>query len=148
VWQDISDIDQTIRNESKTLVPERGSEGSNVIREFEQSEVDTAAANGAPHLKRLGFNRTGLYVEDAIPQNGAPYTEGPTLPPNPSDGTYHRLTYAGLSKDVPARLYRFSSTKSRWVYLETDRREQFNNQKAVLEDYLLSPTRKPANEIK
>lgn len=147
VYQDLSAIDHAIRNESKTTVPERGSEGSNTFREFEPEEVAQAAAEGV-HLNKFGFNRTGLYVEDAIPQNGAPYTEGTTFPASPVNGDYHRLTYEGLSQDVPPRLYRYSTTKARWVYLETDRRMQYNNQKANLEEYLLSPTRKPAKEIK
>lgn len=148
LWQDISEIDQTIKNDANTGVPERGSEGSNTIREFSPEEIDQAAAEGVPHLSRMNFNRTGLYVEDAMPQNGAPFTEGPTFPTTVSDGIYHRLTYEGLSKDVPARLYRYSTTKARWVYLETDRRAQYNNQKATLEEYLQSPNRKAAKDIK
>ena len=147
-WQDISDITHTIKNEALTAVPERGSEGSNTVREFEQATINQAAADGVTHLTRFGFNRTGLYVEDAIPQNNAPYTEGPDLPSTANDGDYHRLVYEGLSKDIPARLYRFSTAKSGWVYLETDRRQQYNNQKAVLEEYLLSPNATPAKEIK
>jgi hypothetical protein len=148
VWQDISDITHTIKNEAATAVPERGSEGSNTIREFEDATIAQAAAEGVKHLTKYGFNRTGLYVEDAIPQNGAPYTEGTTLPPTASDGDYHRLTYEGLSKDIPARLYRYSTTKGGWIYLETDRRYQYNNQKTTLEEYLLSPNATPADTIK
>jgi hypothetical protein len=148
VWQDLSAVDQAIRNEANTAVPERGSEGSNVIREFEEAEVEQATKEGIPHLSKFGFNRTGLYVEDAMPQNNAPYTEGTAYPVSPKDGDYHRLTYEGLSQDVPARLYRWSEVKGRWIYLETDRRYQLNNQKANLEEYLLSPTRKPAKDIR
>lgn len=147
-WQDISDITHTIKNEAATAVPERGSEGSNVVREFEQPVIEQAAREGVKHLTKFGFNRTGLYVEDAIPQNGAPYTEGPDLPDTATDGDYHRLVYAGLSKDIPARLYRYSTTKGGWVYLETDRRQQYNNQKTTLEEYLLSPNATPADKIR
>lgn len=148
-YQDYSTIEQTIAADAQTALPERGSEGSNVVREFTPEEIADAEAHGAgPGLKQMNFNRTGLYVEDALPQNDAPYTEANTFPVSPNDGDYHRLTYTGLAKDVPPRLYRWSTTKGRWIYLETDRRLQFNNQKAVLEDYLLSPTRKPAEEIK
>jgi hypothetical protein len=148
VWQDVSDIAHTIHNEAATAVPERGSEGSNTIREFEQSTIDTAAQQGITHLTKFGFNRYGSYVEDAIPQNNAPYTEGPDMPTTGNDGDYHRLTYAGLSKDIPARLYRYSASKGGWIYLETDRRQQYNNQKAVLEEYLLSPNATPANKVR
>lgn len=153
-YQDISTVEQTIRAEALTHqkqnrigVPERGSEGSNIVREFEQEELEQAANVGIKNLNKIGFNRTGLYVEDALPQNNAPYTSGPDFPANPKNGDYHRLEYVGLSKDVPARLYRWSSIKGRWIYLETDRRAQFNQQKAILNEYLTSKHATPAKEI-
>lgn len=226
-YQDYSTISQTIEADANTSTPERGAEGSNVFREFEEIELNGFSANilgadstanafrirgdyrsvlplgsefsvaqsvgndgtytvtqpgttfalgettvyvtsvakthnafgvlfrestidkdGFGHIRRLNFNRTGLYVEDAMPQNNQEYTEGPTFPANPSDGAYHRLVYVGLAKDVPARLHRWSEIKGRWVYLETDRRDQYNNQKAVLEEYLTSPTRTSSKDIK
>lgn len=147
MYQDYSSIDQAIKAKSLKDVPELGSEGSNVIKEFTQETIDAADTEGY-NIRKIGSNRIGLYVEDAIPANGEQYTEGPTLPANPDDGDYHRLIYEGLSKDVPARLYRYSTTKTRWVYLETDRRQQYNNQKAILEDYLISPKKTPARDIR
>jgi hypothetical protein len=146
-YQDYSTVEQTINQQALDVLPQRGSEGSNVVREFTKAEIAQTVDDGVPHITKIGFNRTGLYVEDAMPQNGDDFTEGTTFPPSPSDGDYHRLTYTGLAKDVPPRLYRWSITKGRWVYLETDRRLQFNNQKAVIEEYLTSSTRKPAGEI-
>jgi hypothetical protein len=142
-FQDFSAITQTIQADARTAVPEKGSEGSNTVREF--SDADYAAAQAAgldpAVLQNMTFNRTGLYVEDAMPQNGAPYAEGPELPPvnRAKDGDYHRLTYVGLASDVPARLYRYSATKNRWLYLETDRRAEFDSQKVTLNEYLTSP---------
>lgn len=147
IWQDYSDVDQTIKEEALNQLPERGSDAKNVIRQFEQSELDMAKDVGIKSLNKIGLNPTELYVESAIPPNNAPFTEGPTFPDNPSGNDYHRLTYEGLSKDVPARLYRWSTTKNRWIYLETDKRQQFNNQKEILEEYLASPTRTPSNNI-
>ena len=148
-YQDYSSIEQTIKAKAKTAVPERGSEGSNTVREFTDEEIAEADLKGAGKgIRAMNFHKNGLYVEDAMPQNGAPYTESPTFPDSPSDGDYHRLTYVGLAKDVAPRLYRWSTTKGRWIYLETDRRQQFNSQKAVLTDYLSSTTNKPAGEIK
>lgn len=147
-YQDFSAIDQTIAADAKTRVPERGSEGSNTIREFSDAEIQQAAEQNFPHINKIGFKRRGLFVEDAMPQNGATYTEGPVLPSAPTDGEYHRLTYEGLAKDVPARLYRWSTTKNRWIYLETDRRAQYNGQKAILEEYTTSPNKKPAREVR
>lgn len=146
-YQDYSDVNNTIAAESLNLVPELGSEGSNTVREFSDAELE-ATHELFPHINRYGFNRTGLYVEDAIPQNGAPYTEGPDFPATPFDGAYHRMVYAGSASDVPPRLYRFSATKHRWIYLETDRRLQYNTQKAGLDEYKSSLTKKPAREIR
>lgn len=148
LYQDFSAVDQTIAAEANTQVPLKGSEGSNTIREFTPEELNQAKQEGFPHLNQLGFNRTGLYVEDAIPQNGAPYTESSTLPTSGTEGEYHRLIYEGLAKDVPARLFRWSAAKNRWIYLETDRRSQFNDQKARLEEYTTSATKKSARKVK
>lgn len=148
MYQDLSNVDQTIAALAKTDVPERGSEGSNVVREFSEEEVATAKQQGFPHLNRYGFNRKGAYVEDAMPQNGAPYTEGPTLPEKPKDGDYHRLTYVGLAQNIPARLYRFSTKKGSWVFLEKDRRAEMNADSPRLEEYTRSPTKKWAKDIK
>ena len=145
-YQDFSSISHTIKNESLTEVPELGSEGSNTIREFTPEEV--VAAKPIANLNKLNFERNQLYVEDAIPQNGASYTEGPEFPTSPTNLDYHRVTYEGAAKDVPARLYRFSTVKGRWVYLETDRREQFNATSPTLQEYLSSPTAKPSRIIK
>jgi len=94
-------------------------------------------------MQRIGFNRpNALYAEDAMPPNNAPFTEGADFPTSPSHGNYHRLTYEGLSKDVPARLYRYSTTKGRWVYLETDRRAEFDPNKPRLQEFLTSSTRR------
>lgn len=146
-YQDFTNIDQANLVKSIQDVAEKGSEGSNTIREFEEDEI-AAAAEVDINLRKYGFNRTGLYVEDAIPQNGAAYTEGPAFPENPVNGDYHRLTYEGLSKDVPARLYRYSTTSVRWVYLETDRRAEFNKQSKLLTEYTTSPYKQPARDIK
>lgn len=148
-YQDYSAIDQEIRSQAKTAVPERGAEGSNTIREFTEEEIASADEQGlGDSIRKINFNRNGLYVEDAMPQNGAPYTEGTTMPASPTDGDYHRLTYSGLAENVPARLYRYSVNKGRWIYLETDRRAQYDAQQATLEEYLTSPMKKPAGDIK
>jgi len=148
LWQDYSNIDQTIKAKSLDNVPEKGSEGSNTIREYSDEESASLVPYGLVSLENTGFVRNGLYVEDAMPQNDAPYTEADTFPANPHNGDYHRLIYVGLAKDVPARLYRYSVAKSRWVYLETDRRAEFNGQKPILDEYTTSRYKKPARDIK
>lgn len=147
-YQDYSAIDQAIAAESKTQVPERGADGSSTVREFTDAEKQAAADQGAPHLGRLGLNRTGLYVEDAMPPNNAPYTEGSTFPATPNDGDYHRLTYVGAAQEVPARLFRWSTVKGRWLFLEKDKRAEFNDMQPRLQEYASSKNKKWANEIK
>lgn len=148
MFQDFTGVNEHIAQSALTGVPERGSEGSNTVREFTNEEIAIAAENGKPNMTKYGLNPKGLYVEDALPSNNAPYTEGPTYPENPKDGDYHRLTYEGLAQNVPARLYRWSQAKDRWIYLETDRRAQYNNQKALLDEYLVSTTRVGSDKIK
>lgn len=147
VWQDFTDITRTIHNEANSAVNERGADGSNTVREFTENEIEIADSEGFGNLQKINLRPNAIYVEDAIPSNGEPYSEGPEYPTSPKDGDYHRMTYEGLSKDVPARLYRWSVAKGRWIFLESDKRSQFNTQKAILNEYLTSPNRTPARNI-
>lgn len=146
-YQDYSDIEQTIQSLAADAVPEAGEEYSSVVRQWEPEELAEAAKHGIlPNLMKIGQVPTpfaSYLVEDAMPPNNAPFTEGPIYPTSPKHGDYHRLIYEGLSKDVPAQLYRYSQTKGRWVYLESDRRAAWNSDKPVLEEFLRSPDRKP-----
>ncbi len=138
IYQDYFDVSRTLDAEAADAVPERGAEASSKIRQFEQDEIDTAAASGA-NITKFGLNPTGLYVEDAMPPNNSEYTEAFEFPLNPSHGDYHRLIYEGLSKDIPARLYRYSDDKGRWIYLETDLRAQYNPVKPLLAEFRNPP---------
>ena len=146
VYQDYFAASQTIEAEANDNVPERGAEGSSTIRAFEEDEVQQAADVGVS-INKLGLNPTGLYVEDAMPPNNAAFTEAPDYPTSPSHGDYHRLTYEGLAGDIPARLYRFSESKSRWIYLETDRRAENNPAYPVLQEFLSSSTKTPHDQV-
>lgn len=146
-FQDYFDASQTATANAKDDVPEKGAEGSSTIRAWEQNEIDNAKAQGIPNLQKIGLNYKGLYVEDAMPPNNAAFTEGVAYPTSPVHGAYHRLTFEGLSKDIPAQLYRYSSDKARWIYLETDRRAQFNPDMPTLQEFLVSPTKRPENKI-
>lgn len=147
VIQDMSSTSQEIAQQSNTLVPERGADGSGTVRQFTDAEIAAAAAKGI-NVQKIGLNATGLYVEDGIPPNGAPFTEGDIFPASPKNGNYHRLTFVGMASDIPPQLYRFSIIKGRWVYLETDRRDQYNPTKPVIQDFLNSPFAIPAGDIK
>jgi hypothetical protein len=147
-WQDYSDVSESIVRKSKSRVPELGDDSNNVIRQLEQAALDKAASVGLlANVEKITLNPNRLYVECALPPNGLPYTEGPIFPNTPDNGDYHRLTYEGLAKDVAPRLYRWSSIKGRWIYLETDRRLEFNEYKPILTEYLTSHTNIPPTEI-
>jgi hypothetical protein len=57
------------------------------------------------------------------------------------------LTYSGLASDIPARLYRFSSSKGRWIWLATDERALYNPAKPTLKEFITSPNAVPNSEI-
>lgn len=135
VWQDYFDSTHTIIAQAKDMVPESGAEGSSAIRQFTDSEK-LAASNYGVNLGKIEVNPKALYLEDAMPPNNAPFTEGDTYPDSPSDGDYHRLTYTNLKDYYPPCLYRYSGAKGRWLYLETDRREQYNGLRPIQEEFL------------
>lgn len=147
VFQDLSTISQTINQTALSQVPERGSEGSNIVREFTEEEINSNRRLGSGALRKMNFNPTALYVEDAIPQNGQPYTEGETFPTNPKPGDMHRQTFP-KPYNTPAILKRWDGVKRRWIYMETDRREQYNEQRPILTEYTTSPRGKFASDIK
>lgn len=137
--QDYSDVSQEIQAQSKELVPEAGREGSSAVHQFTPDQLAAAKEHGINNMNKLGLNPSGLYVEDAMPPNNAPFTEGTSFPEKPKNKDYHRLTYENLDDYYPARLYRYSSAKGRWIFLETDKRDQYNSDKPRLEEFLKSP---------
>lgn len=147
IFQDYFAVSQTTQAEAHDNTPQRGAEGSSHIREFTAEELATAEQNGVPHLNRLGLNPTGTYVEDAMPPNNEPFTEGDELPAAPNEhGAYHRLTYVGLADDIPARLYRYSESKG-WIFLEKDRRAEYDHTLPVLQEFLTSENRVPTDAV-
>lgn len=148
-YQDFSDITTWIKTTALDNVPENGRETSGTIQAFEPYQLENAKKQGLPpsNLTKIGLNTKGLYGEDAMPPNNAPFTEGPEYPPNPKQGDYHRLTYVGPAEGIPARLYRYSQTKGKWVYLETDKREQYNPRKPTLQEFIQSPDRRQENAV-
>jgi len=146
MYQDFSDIEQTIKAEALDAVPERGSEGARVVRQFTPEEIAQGASVGA-NIAGMSYAPTRLYVECALPPNDEPYTTGEVLPAAGVDKQWFRLIYTGVAAGTPARLYRWSAAKNRWIWLETDKREQFNQQKQILDEYLTSPTAISAKKI-
>lgn len=134
--QDMTEIADRVFEQAEANVPERGANS------FEVAEIPSSVTT-----KPLNINPRGLYVEDALPPNGEKYTEGDTFPSNPQNGAYHRMTYASLNNNIPPRLFKFSIVKNRWMYCETDRRQQYNRVKPSLQTHITSSTAKPNDQI-
>jgi hypothetical protein len=119
VLTDINAVDASIS------VPEAGT----LVEEsmFEQSTIAPTRALTKP---------TDIYIEDGIPPNGAPYTEGNVYPSDPTDGDYHRLTYVGLDRKIPTRLYQWNEVKRRWVFIEQDNRQTYSSMKPSLSTFI------------
>lgn len=148
IFQDFFDVSQTHEAYAKDAVPEKGAEGSSAIRQWEPEEIAAAEELGVDgQLTRTGLNATGLYVEDGMPPNNEPFTEGTEFPAGPTHGDYHRLTYEGMARDVLTHLYRYSGFKVQWIPLEADRREQYDPTKPTLQEFLTSPTKRHHHEI-
>ena len=129
----------TERNEADALqaVPEKGTN----IRE---------QASGTNRFGQPGsYDGTGLYVEDALPPDGAPFETGFHKLPDVAglaDGVFFRLEYPP-NLNLAARLYKFSAVKNKWIWIETDRRSARSahrpSQLAIFElETKVSPTTK------
>lgn len=151
VFQDYSDISQTIEETATDPqhTPERGRDPAD-ITQFSEEQLQAAeeqqpgAANG---LQNIGLNPRQLYVEDGLPPNGLPYTEGDEFPPSPANGDFHRLTYIGIDSSIPARLFRYSVAKHRWVFMESDKRSTLKETKPILQEFLGSVGKIPSEDI-
>ena len=119
---------ETTRVESQAAVPEVGED----ITELDTRIPDMWKDKIAPP-------QTGMYVENGLPPNGEPYEEGYRLPDitSATDGDYYRLNYEA-STNIPARLYKFSAIKNRWLYVETDRRAEYSSHKPSVRNALIS----------
>jgi hypothetical protein len=137
-YQDLSDIDQTIKADANTQVPERGVDWADVA-EVPQAFYDWTEENsptGSTIVAERIDRMRAQFGFDAMPPNGEEYTQDDEFPDSPSDGDYHRLTYTSIRSGIPARLHRYSVAKGGWVFLEKDRRAQFKNTEAKLQKTL------------
>jgi hypothetical protein len=129
-YQDLSNITQTIKADANTMLPQEGTDYAEVTKlsdELLQFSKDRPFMN----LEKLDRYRDAFGI-DALPPNGLPYTEGDSFPENPENGDYHRLTYSTLG-NIPPRLYRWSSIKNQWIFLETDKRMKLKELKSDLQ---------------
>lgn len=148
VYQDYSEVAQYIdaTSRQKDNLPQRGSEAGNDIQAFTDEQVQ-AGLDAGVDIQKLSYNPRGLYIEDALPPNGEDFTMGDTFPENPQNGAYHRLTYSGLAEDLPARLHRYSASKGQWIFLEKDRRDEFDANRKKIQEFIVHPNATPNGNI-
>lgn len=145
-YQDQMDISDSIRAQHKQNVPVKGIDYANVP-EISDELRQYAEQHPYMNVDKLSRNRLIKGI-DALPPNGLPFTEGDTFPLNPNNGDYHRLTYTNIGVNIPARLHRYSTAKSRWIYLETDRKEFINDPRPVLHEFIeRNSSKTPLNKI-
>lgn len=96
------------------VVPEKG------------TNVREQASGANRHSQPGSYDGVGPYVEDGLPPDGNPYqTVYNKLPDvgSASDGDFVRLEY-DPALNLPARLYKFSLAKGKFIHVETDRRAE------------------------
>jgi hypothetical protein len=131
-YQDMSDITQSVKAESNTNVPQEGADYANI-----PTLSDELIKFGDDHninLRKFNRNRHPHGI-DAMPPNGLPFTEGDEFPDKPKNGDYHRLSYTHVGKDIPVRLYRYSTVKKQWVFMEADHRFRLRHTNSILEEF-------------
>lgn len=120
---------EAVNAEAALAVPEKGTN----IRE---------QASGTNRYNAPGsYDGVGLYVEDGLPPDGLPYTEGFKLPDigKATEGEYFRLNY-DPALNISARLYRFSRVKNTWIFVEKDRRAERSSFKPSQLEIFNQPT--------
>ena len=131
IFSGLADVlNERIDSASREIVPERGEDISHKPIIPDAARIAAQALGTDIDQLNTPTTNTG-YLADAMPPGGDPFTEGDAFPENPKDGDYHRLTYLKVDKTIPARLYRYSVRKNRWIFLETDERafNTFNSMK-------------------
>lgn len=145
-FQDVHDIDQTIRAEANTAVPQKGQnyssrqKFSNNLRDWIEGNVPGA------NIDKIDAGKP-TWGRDALPPNGEDYTQGDVFPENPKNGNYHRLTYDSVDRNLAPRLYRFSKAKNRWIYLESDHRYAGKQTKPMLTGFVSPPLEAPNSTV-
>lgn len=142
---DLTTMNDRVRAETDTNSPQRGKD-IHGIRHFSDEEIAEGRRQGVD-LSKLNQPQRSLYAEDGLPPNNEPYTEGDEWPTKPTDGDWHRLTYTKSDKLIPARLFRYSGAKKRWIYQETDRRTQYNLLKPTIQEALLNSTKTASTKV-
>jgi hypothetical protein len=133
---------EEIIKEAADAVPETGSGDQRETRGT-KAPIVTAPRNpkGQPAASPVLKGKQNNYIEDGLPPDDQPYGEGYALPDaaHSTDGQYFRLYYQE-STNIAPRLYRFSSVKNRWIFLEQDKRADYSSHKPSVRTILQSST--------
>jgi hypothetical protein len=131
-----------ISNQQNIPLKVTSSIAADVATAVPQTGIDTSDV-AITEAEKVG----NVYIENGLPPNGLPYTEGYSLPDptTTQDGAYFRLLYAE-SLNIPPRLYRFSLAKNRWIYQETDLRQTYSSMKPSLRNALVATKQQPINK--
>lgn len=124
---------QQIIQDGKEAVPQTGADPQDLF-------------SGTPLLgPRGGYDGRDLYVQDAIPPDGAAYTVGDTLPDpmSISDKHYHRQTYTNVPSALrpPERLLQWHADKGRWKLVEVNTRGPNESHKKTISKIMQSTTK-------
>jgi hypothetical protein len=130
---------ENIQRDADSNVPEVGAQGQEIASGMAQKILN------ANERREGSYDGNDIYIEDAIPPDGIPYTEGYKLPVTAVDGEYYRLLYPDYTK-IPARLYKYSAIKNKWIYVETDRRGEYSSFKPSIRSMLRSTNKKSLKE--
>lgn len=140
---DITPLTQTeeIIKAASNAVPETGDDTA-MSTAGQPTPIPPRKVNAKPEMPQAmtpAF-KNNIYIEDGLPPNGEAYGEGYALPDSTAsaDGDYFRLNYPNT--EIPARLYRFSTLKNRWIFIETDRRGAYSSHKPSVRKILESGT--------
>ena len=126
---------KNIEKEASDNVPEVGVDAQELASGMAQK------IENANERREDSYDGRDVYIEDAIPPDGLAYNEGYKLPLMATDGEYYRLLYPPHTK-IPARLYKFSVIKNKWIYIETDRRGEYSSFKPSIRKIMRSSTKK------
>lgn len=133
------------RQKALDEVPQDGSD-STEFTSFDDETIDKYQDAGI-EISKISVNQKGLYTEDGLPKNGEDFSRGSEFPDKASDGDYHRVEYAGMADDVPARLYRYSAKKGRWMFVEKDLRKVYQDRKPNVNKYANSVDSIPMRDV-
>lgn len=133
-------FDKQIETLGHIATEANAAEAHDAFPEQGQDPSTIASANALlGPLKPEIYDTHDLYIEDGLPKDGQPYTEGYEKLPDTAgatDGEYFRLNYPPDTR-IPSRLYKFNGVKHRWLYVETDRRmENSSHKKSVRKAFI------------